>query len=67
MIGKFEMPHRDAAAPDVSGMPADEPFGPLVFHTALPIAIRSLDDAELRILLIALLQEWRSRAERTRE
>jgi len=51
MIGKFETP-------------ADEPFGPLVFHTALPNAIRSLDDAELRILLIALLQEWRSRGER---
>jgi hypothetical protein len=36
----------------------------LVFQTALPNAIRSLDDAELRILLIALLQEWRCRSER---
>jgi hypothetical protein len=34
-----------------------------VFHTALPGAIRSLDDTELRILLIALLQEWRGRAD----
>lgn len=48
-------------------MSADEPFGPLIFQTALPGAIRSLDDTELRILLIALLQEWRSRAERARE
>jgi hypothetical protein len=39
----------------------------LVFHTALPRAIRSLDDTELRILLIALLQEWRYRGERMRE
>jgi len=30
----------------------------------LPDAIRSLDDAELRILLIALLQEWGHRGER---
>jgi hypothetical protein len=42
---------------------AEEPFGQFVFHAALPGAIRSLDDDELRILLIALLQEWRGRAE----
>ncbi len=59
------MPYHDAAGP--GGMSADEPFGPLVFHTALPDAIRSLDDTELRILLIALLQEWRARSEQKRE
>ncbi len=48
-------------------MSADEPFRFSVFHTALPGAIRSLDDAELRILLIALLQEWRSRLDGKRE
>lgn len=45
---------------------AEEPFGPLVFRATLPGAIRSLDDDELRILLIALLQEWRGRAELAR-
>jgi hypothetical protein len=65
MIERLGMPYHDAAGPD--GMSADEPFGPLVFHTALPGAIRSLDDTELRILLIALLQEWRARAEQKRE
>jgi hypothetical protein len=55
----------DSARPDDGRMGADAPFGPLVFHTALPDAIRSLDDTELRIFLIALLQEWRVRAART--
>lgn len=59
------MPHNDTIGQERE-MSADEPFGPSVFHTALPGAIRSLDDTELRILLIALLQEWRSRAEATR-
>jgi hypothetical protein len=36
-------------------------FGELVFRTALPHAIHSLDDHELRALLIALLKEWRYR------
>jgi hypothetical protein len=58
----FDMPH-DETAGQQSEMSADDPFGPSVFHTALPGAIRSLDDTELRILLIALLQEWRGRAE----
>ena len=58
------MSHEDRAGH--GAMSADDPFGPLIFHTALPGAIRSLDDTELRILLIALLQEWRSRAEATR-
>jgi hypothetical protein len=61
MIEKFETSHRDAGRGEI---PAEEPFGPLVFQTALPNAIRSLDDAELRILLIALLQEWRCRGGR---
>ena len=45
---------------------AEEPFGPFVFHAGLPGAIRSLDDDELRVLLIALLQEWRGRTEMAR-
>ena len=56
------MPHNETAG-QRDEISADDPFGPSVFHTALPGAIRSLDDTELRILLIALLQEWRSRAE----
>jgi len=61
------MSYRDAVGPRHSETAADEPLGPLVFHTQLPGAIRSLDDTELRILLIALLQEWRYRGERMRE
>jgi len=30
----------------------------------LPQAVRSLENEELRLLLVALLSEWRSRAER---
>jgi hypothetical protein len=60
------MARNDTAGRQDAGLSADEPFGPLLFHTALPRAIRSLDDTELRILLIALLQEWRSRAETMR-
>ena len=41
--------------------PNDRPFSPLVFRPWLPDAIRSLEDEELRILLLALLQEWRAR------
>jgi len=57
------MPHNETAVPGGREFSADEPIGQFVFHTALPGAIRSLDDTELRILLIALLQEWRGRAE----
>jgi hypothetical protein len=57
------MPYNDTAGLGRSEFSADEPFGRYVFHTALPGAIRSLDDTELRILLIALLQEWRGRTE----
>lgn len=60
------MPHNDTAQRRDDEAGADAPLGPLVFQTALPGAIRSLDDTELRILLIALLQEWRGRAERAR-
>ena len=42
---------------------AGKRFGRLVFRRALPDAIRSLENDELRILLAALLQEWRSRTE----
>ena len=41
--------------------PDDSPFSPLVFRPWLPDALRSLEDEELRILLLALLQEWRAR------
>ena len=61
------MPYRNAAGSEANKTSEDESFGPLIFHTALPGAIRSLDDTELRILLIALLQEWRYRGERMRE
>jgi len=61
------MPYDAAAGLEGDEMSADAPFGPLVFHTALPRAIRSLDDTELRILLIALLQEWRDRSKSTCE
>lgn len=57
------MAHNETAAPGIGEFSADDPIGQFVFHTALPGAIRSLDDTELRILLIALLQEWRGRAE----
>ena len=57
------MPYDNAGGPRHDGRTADEPSDRFVFHGALPWAIRSLDDAELRVLLIALLQEWRDRAE----
>lgn len=60
------MPHNDTAGLECE-MAADDPFRFSVFHTALPGAIRSLDDTELRILLIALLQEWRVRLDGKRE
>jgi hypothetical protein len=48
---------------DHHGASSNRPFGPLVFRPWLPDAIRSLEDEELRILVLALLQEWRARAE----
>jgi hypothetical protein len=36
-------------------------FGTFAFHAGLPVAIRSLENEELRALLIALLTEWRAR------
>jgi hypothetical protein len=39
----------------------DESFGAFAFHAGLPGAIRSLDNEELRALLVALLTEWRAR------
>lgn len=36
-------------------------FGAFAFHAGLPGAIRSLENEELRVLLIALLTEWRAR------
>jgi hypothetical protein len=51
--------------PDHHRASPDRPFGPLVFRPWLPEAIRSLEDEELRILLLALLQEWHARAEMT--
>lgn len=56
------MAHNETA-PGIEGFSADDPIGPFVSRATLPGAIRSLDDTELRILLIALLQEWRGRAE----
>ena len=60
------MPHNETAGAGRNQFSAEKPFGHYVFHTALPGAIRSLDDTELRILLIALLQEWRGRTELAR-
>jgi hypothetical protein len=57
------MVHDKTKVPGAGAFSAEEPIGQFVFHTTLPGAIRSLDDAELRILLIALLQEWRCRAD----
>jgi hypothetical protein len=37
-------------------------LGSVARHELLPGAIRSLDDQELRLLLVALLQEWRGRS-----
>ena len=36
-------------------------FGDFAFHAGLPGAIRSLENEELRALLVALLTEWRAR------
>jgi len=36
-------------------------LGSVARHELMPGAIRSLDDQELRLLLVALLQEWRGR------
>ena len=44
---------------DIGGTPPD-PHGQ---QSPLCSAIRALDDHELRVLLIALLQEWRGRTE----
>jgi hypothetical protein len=41
-------------------------FGRCVSQPALPFAIRSLDDEELRTLLVALLYEWRTRTSEAR-
>jgi len=58
------MQHDDAAAGLGHGQPiAGEAVGRFALHQSLPWAVRSLDDAELRTLLVALLQEWRDRAE----
>ena len=57
------MPYNEIAGSGTRNRSADEPFGRFVFHDSLPVALRSLDDVELRTLLIALLQEWRDRAE----
>jgi hypothetical protein len=39
----------------------EDGFGRCVSQPALPVAIRSLNDEELRTLLVALLYEWRNR------
>lgn len=39
----------------------DARFGDFAFHAGLPGAIRSLENEELRALLVALLTEWRAR------
>lgn len=41
---------------------SEKGFGHCVTQPSLPVAIRSLDDEELRTLLVALLYEWRARA-----
>jgi hypothetical protein len=40
-----------------------EDLGALAFRRALPNAIRTLENDELRALLLALLEEWRWRAQ----
>jgi hypothetical protein len=45
----------------------DRRFGEFVFHHAMPTAIQTLDNDELQTLLIALLQEWRSRMQRAKK
>lgn len=40
-----------------------QPPDPIERRSPLSSAIRALDDHELRVLLIALLQEWRARTE----
>jgi hypothetical protein len=44
-----------------AGSAGEMRFGELVFRAALPDAIQSLEDHELRALLAALLKEWRYR------
>ena len=41
----------------------NERLGALVFRRSLPNAIRTLENDELRALLLALLEEWRWRAQ----
>jgi len=41
----------------------DNSIGRFAFSETLPGAIRSLEDDELCVLLLALLQEWRGRTE----
>lgn len=38
-------------------------FGDLIFQDCLPNAVQTLEDNELRTLLIALLREWRDRTQ----
>lgn len=58
------MQYDDAAG---HGLAAGTSPGRFALHESLPWAVRSLDDAELRTLLVALLQEWRDRAEMAQE
>jgi hypothetical protein len=41
--------------------PRQDSFGDFAFHAGLPGAIRSLENEELRALLVALLTDWRAR------
>jgi hypothetical protein len=41
--------------------PRQDGFGAFAFDAGLPGAIRSLENEELRALLVALLTEWRAR------
>ena len=41
----------------------NERLGTLIFRRSLPSAIRTLENDELRTLLLALLEEWRWRAQ----
>ena len=52
------MIHSETAACD-----DDVLLGKLVLRRTLPAAIRSLENDELRVLLLALLEEWRWRSE----
>ena len=48
----------------MESMNADDVLlGKLVLRRTLPTAIRSLENEELRVLLLALLEEWRWRAQ----